>query len=987
VTIKGQLWYLTQGMGEDVRLSYVNDDGTNHTVLVDNDPSTDLVTSTPQEVALDTAAGLYYILVNSGNLGTSARLLCGKIGSTTAPTVLVTFDANAIVNTLEINPYTNKIYVGVQDGEGDAPSLTGIKQYSYNPSTGSVADQGFVTTVTNAGLAEESGFPILDPLHFDLDAATNTLYYTQNLSGGVLSEGLYRVDLDAPTIVTQMVSQAQFPDSGANGYIIDVAADTTTGKVYFSTESQYPSPDAAYNASQSAIWWVGSSASGATATKLTITGLPNGQHFYPGDITLDLGSRQLYVEVEGEDSTSSDDVIFVFQLNTDGTSASLIRTITPALTTSGANIGGLTFDSLAKLTPVTETTAHAIEQTAYTLLLSDPVITDIDGNHLANATVKLSGSFVGSGDQLSVAGTTTGIVAGTNITVAITTDGSGNQTLTLSGYDTIAHYQQVLGDIRYVANSDDPTNSGANTTRTVTWQVNDGAAGNPSGPNSDVTTFTIDAVNEAPTGSATAVLAHGTEDQGYTVSLANLLAGFTDDEGDPLTISNLSASGGATFVSNGNGTYTVTPAANANGVVSLIYSVTDGNGGSVAATQTVTFDAVNDAPTVAHAIADQTATKDVLFSFIVPDTTFADVDTGDTLIYQATLANGDALPAWLTFDPTTRSFSGTPLAANPDPISVKVTVTDGSAESISDTFLLTTAIGNLAPTDIALSARKIAEDATPGSVVGSLSGVDPDTGDTLTFSLASNPGGTFAIDGNSIVVASGKSLDFETKNSYAVTVRVTDAEGLYYDEAFTIMVTDVIEPIVGSAKNDRLHGTSHADAIRGLGGNDTLDGRAGADKLDGGRGQDTASYASAKAGVVASLAKPATNTHDAHGDQYVSIENLTGSKFLDKLIGNTHANKLDGGAGNDILTGGAGSDIFVFGAKYGKDRITDFAARGSSHDVVDLSHATGINNYADLVNHHLKDIGDDLQILATDGSRLIISDTEIKDLVKADFLF
>ena len=43
---------------------------------------------------------------------------------------------------------------------------------------------------------------------------------------------------------------------------------------------------------------------------------------------------------------------------------------------------------------------------------------------------------------------------------------------------------------------------------------------------------------------------------------------------------------------------------------------------------------------------------------------FADVDIGDTVTYTATLSDGTALPSWLTFNPATRTFSGTPLNGN-----------------------------------------------------------------------------------------------------------------------------------------------------------------------------------------------------------------------------------------------------------------------------------------------------------------------------------
>jgi hypothetical protein len=48
---------------------------------------------------------------------------------------------------------------------------------------------------------------------------------------------------------------------------------------------------------------------------------------------------------------------------------------------------------------------------------------------------------------------------------------------------------------------------------------------------------------------------------------------------------------------NGDGTYTIVPNANYNGTLTLSYTVSDGNGGSVAASQSVSLSAVNDAAT------------------------------------------------------------------------------------------------------------------------------------------------------------------------------------------------------------------------------------------------------------------------------------------------------------------------------------------------------------------------------------------------------
>ncbi|MFO1359056.1 putative Ig domain-containing protein [Plasticicumulans sp.] len=53
-------------------------------------------------------------------------------------------------------------------------------------------------------------------------------------------------------------------------------------------------------------------------------------------------------------------------------------------------------------------------------------------------------------------------------------------------------------------------------------------------------------------------------------------------------------------------------------------------------------------------------------SFQFASGTFADVDAGDVLTYSATLANGDPLPTWLTFNAATRTFSGTPANGDVD---------------------------------------------------------------------------------------------------------------------------------------------------------------------------------------------------------------------------------------------------------------------------------------------------------------------------------
>ncbi|RWK04170.1 cadherin domain-containing protein, partial [Mesorhizobium sp.] len=93
------------------------------------------------------------------------------------------------------------------------------------------------------------------------------------------------------------------------------------------------------------------------------------------------------------------------------------------------------------------------------------------------------------------------------------------------------------------------------------------------------------------------------------------------------------------------------------------------------------------------------------------------------------------------------------------------------------------------PTSLDLSASSVAENSDAGTVVGTLSATDPDSGDTFTYSIVDDAGGLFAVAADQLVV--NGPLDFETASSHQVTLRVTDSQGNQYNKVFTIAVTDV----------------------------------------------------------------------------------------------------------------------------------------------------------------------------------------------------
>ena len=124
--------------------------------------------------------------------------------------------------------------------------------------------------------------------------------------------------------------------------------------------------------------------------------------------------------------------------------------------------------------------------------------------------------------------------------------------------------------------------------------------------------------------------------------------------------------------------------------------------------------------------------------------------------------------------------------------------------------------------------------------------------------------------------------------------------------------------------------------------------------------------------------------------------NGTGNALANQLHGNNGKNIIDGKAGKDmiwghggadILTGGAGADQFVFATGDGKDTITDFAATGSSHDILDLSDLASITDYKDLVQHHMKQVGKDVFIDGLHGDSILLKNVKMAALDAGDFLF
>jgi len=441
------------------------------------------------------------------------------------------------------------------------------------------------------------------------------------------------------------------------------------------------------------------------------------------------------------------------------------------------------------LTGIASATLDYTENQTPTAIASSLVVSDVDSATLTSATVSLSANYQSGEDVLAADTTGTGLVASFDVPTGV---------LTISGSGPLADYQQVLRTVTYQNTSENP----ATATRTVSFQVNDGAV------DSDLVTrpIAVSAVNDAPVLSLEAGAITYTENEaavavavtleasdadhamlaGATVAIgANFLAG-ADVLEVTTTGTNITASyDSATGVLSLSGTDTVaayqqvlrsvtyqnTSENPSTATRTVIFEVSDGVSESALATRQITVVAVNDAP-VAEAGGPYTVAEDGTVTLDAsgstdPDGTIAsyvwDLD-GDGLYGETGL---DALRGDETgLQPT---FSALGLDGSQTCI-VSLRVTDNDGASTTGTVSITITEVNDAPVRTAGTVASLRlDDAASTTSLGladltySAGGGADEATQTLSYAVTEVPAtalGTIVLaDGVTVVVPGSYTLE------------------------------------------------------------------------------------------------------------------------------------------------------------------------------------------------------------------------------------
>ncbi|MBC7377662.1 MAG: putative Ig domain-containing protein, partial [Burkholderiaceae bacterium] len=366
-----------------------------------------------------------------------------------------------------------------------------------------------------------------------------------------------------------------------------------------------------------------------------------------------------------------------------------------------------------------------------------------------------------------------------------------------------------------------------------------------------------------------------------------------------------------------------TPVSGSEGFSLLTVWGTDSYGYAVGADLLMYVGQANRAPTLVSAVPDQLADRRDDFRFTLTPGTFTDPD-GEELTYSATLANGDALPAWLSFDPLTQTFSGKP----PEAGGLSVQVTAREAQGLSTTEIFDITVRPTPPPMVGTQGNDTLYGGAGQNLIQGLGGDDYLVGGSGDDVLQGGEGvDTVEGEGGDDTLSGGQYMRGGSgHNTYIVFDEDTLRALVIPDVAAgdTLVISGGLRPEDIAVTREYSSATLILEDRR-TGRQVVLADQEAYDYQTGPRITQIEFLADPAMRWTADDLHRMANTGDANDNIMKGFEGssnvMEGGGGNDVLYGYEFNDTLDGGAGNDLLEGGAGDDTYLFGS--GSDCIKD----------------------------------------------------------------
>lgn len=455
-------------------------------------------------------------------------------------------------------------------------------------------------------------------------------------------------------------------------------------------------------------------------------------------------------------------------------------------------------------------------------------------------------------------------------------------------------------------------------------------------------------------------------DEDDSVTFDPLANDSDPNAGDTLTVTDISDPSNGTLTDNGDGTYTYTPDPDYNGPDSVIYTVSDGNGGTDTATVTFNVAPVNDDP-VAADDSDSTAFEtEVQIDLLAND---SDVDGDSLTVTSATVpASQGSLTevsnGVYTFKPDD-GFEGT--------ATVSYTISDGMGGT--DSGVHTIEVGaDPTPPDGVVDGEEFAEVMNP--LYDDANAPTDGGGDIIDGPDGDND--SIRGNGGDDTINAGEGDDTVDGGADDDSIRGGNGDDIIMGGAGddTVRGEDGDDTVSGGAGNDSVTGGKGDDDLSGGAGDDSLTGSSGDDTIDGGTGDDSITGSTGADSIT-----------DMSGDNLINSDNpgsfnpdlgtplgtpglgfavvapdpdpndnkdtITTGDGDDTINAGDDADLIDAGDGDNVVDGGTDRDTITTGA--GDDSITggegdDLINAGAGDDTIDGGIGNPAANFIDEPN-------------------------------------